>query len=224
MQGGSEVDIVEATGDMLDPAAAAWTTVPVETVRLAPVPLEGQPNAYIRAAWAGRPYGRVSEVRVATVRSGDSLLVRLEWERSGDPPGEFADAAAVFFPAAGGTAPPITIGTHAEPVTLWAWRDRLEVQAALPQAKELIATGPGTFRPRGASAGDTAGTGQASERPGSVAAASRCEQGRWNVVVQGDLGPASKSGRMGIVVWDGSNDERAGIGAVSPDWLALSSS
>jgi len=216
------MDVVEATGNLLDPDAAAWTAVTGETVRLAPVPLEAQPNAYIRAAWAGRPYGRVSEVRVATVRSGGNLLVRLEWERSGDPPGEFADAAAVFFPAAGCTAPPITIGTHAEPVTLWAWRDRLEVQAALPPAKELVATGPGKFRPRGTSAGDTAGTGQAVEPPGSVAAASRCEQGRWSVVVQGDIGPASQSGRMGIVVWDGSNDERAGIGAVSPDWVALS--
>jgi hypothetical protein len=43
------------------------------------------------------------------------------------------------------------------------------------------------------------------------------------LVLQGDLDTALSAGRMGVAIWDGSNDERAGIGAVSSDWIPLES-
>lgn len=199
--------VPEIADDPLDPTNDAWKSVPTETVRLVPVPLEEQPNEYIRTAWRTRPYGRVAEVDVAAARRGERLFVRLEWNDSEEPNTEFLDGAGVFFPDSADGAPPLTIGSHGAPVQLWAWRDRLPVQEALPPARELVASGPGAFR--------------TSDSDPSVSAASALSGGRWSVVIAGDLAPASMAQRMGVVVWDGSNDERAGIGAVTPGWVPL---
>ncbi len=200
-----------------EPADSAWANVPAEVVELAPIPIDRQPNAYIRNAWQTRPYGKLGSVEVATARSGDRFLVRLEWADSDEPNIEFPDGAGVFFPGSESDDPPSFLGTHTSPVRLWAWRDRLAVQQALPSAKELIATGPGVFQP----ATDNAqGAGAASATAG-VTASSSLKDGRWTVVLSGDAATANAAGRMGVVVWDGSNEERAGIGSVTSEWLPL---
>jgi DMSO reductase family type II enzyme heme b subunit len=209
------MQVPEIVDDALDPADKAWAAVPSEKVPLVPVPIEEQPNEYIRTAWRTRPYGRVGEVDVAAVQRGERLLVRLEWDDSDEPNTEFLDGAGVFFPDAGDSGAPLTIGSHGAPVRLWAWRDRTPMQEALPAARELVASGPGAFRAAGLDAGDGENEGA---RPDAVSALSG---GRWAVVIAGDLARAAAAGRMGVVVWDGSNDERAGIGAVSPNWVPL---
>lgn len=191
--------VKQVSGDLGDPAAGAWSSVEAETVALAPVPLDAQPTEYIREKWAGRAYGTVTEAKVAAAHDGGRLFVRVEWSDSDTPNGEFHDAAAVYFPA-GGDAPAATLGSGDAAVCLWYW------QANLAGAKRLDGRGPGVFRPSGAD---------------GVDAASALDGGRWAVVLAGDLADASGAGRIGVAVWDGSNEERAGLGAAAPEWLAL---
>jgi len=201
--------VTEVDGEgALDPGDPAWGAVTATEVPLVPIPFDAQLNAYVRAAWTGREYGRSGPVELALAEQGDRLLARLSWEGSAEPPGEFSDAVALFFPPAAGTAAPVTIGTRVEPVSLWLWRDRLPVQQALPSATQLVAAGPGVFRPESADAG--------------VSARSSRSGRKWTVVLAGPR-QALAAQRVGVAVWDGSNDERAGIGAVSAAWTEVGS-
>jgi len=191
--------VQRVSGEPGEPAASAWSSVEGESIALTPVPLDAQPTEYIRVKWAGQAYGTVKEAKVAAATDGTRLYVRLEWADSTTPNGEFADAAAVYFPA-GDDASAETIGSADASANLWFW------QANLPDAKSLVASGPGVFRPRG-------GNG--------VGASSSNEGGRWAVVLSGDLADAQSGGKFGVAVWDGSNEERAGIGAVTASWVTL---
>ena len=199
--------ISELDATSTDPGAPAWDSVPSVTVPLVPVPIDAQPNAYIRAAWKDRGYGRTAAASMALARSGENLLVRLSWEASGPPMGEFPDACAVIFPQGQGPEDPGTMGSHTEPVTVWHWRDRSDVQQALPAARHLVASGPGVFHPA-ADARD-------------LAASAAFDGTRWSVVVSGPAAALAPGGRVAVAVWDGTNDERAGIGAVSATWTAV---
>ena len=186
------------SGDLGDPGAAAWADAESVTVALGPIALEAQPTEYIRVKWADRPYGTVPEVRVAAAHDGGRLAVRLEWADSETPTAEFPDAGAVYFPT-DGDAPVATVGAADAAVRLWYW------QADLADARSLEGRGPGVFRPTGAD---------------GVTAAAVLERGRWAVVLTGELGDASAA-RLGVAVWDGANEERAGLGAVSSEWIPL---
>lgn len=192
------MQVKRITGDLADPAAAAWAAASSESVTLVPVPLEAQPTEYIRVAWAERPYGNVDAATVAAARDGDRLYVRLEWADSDTPNTEFHDAAAALFPS-NGSGSLATIGDDESPLRLWYW------QADLETARDLDATGPGAFTKRAEQA---------------VSAAASLEGGRWAVVLSSGLDSTAPA-RMGVAVWDGSNEERAGIGAVTPEWIPL---
>lgn len=191
--------VQRVSGELGSPAASGWSSVEGETVALAAVPLDAQPTEYIRVKWAGQAYGNVKEAKVAAASDGSRLHVRIEWADSATPNGEFADAAAVYFPA-GGDAPAGTIGSADASANLWYW------QANLADAKSLVASGPGVFRPRGSN---------------GVSASSSNEGGTWAVVLSGDLADAQSAGKLGVAVWDGSNEERAGIGAATASWVTL---
>lgn len=191
--------VQRVTSDLGDPTASDWSSAGSETVALSPVPLEAQPTEYIRVKWADKAYGNVKEAKVAAAHNGDRLFVRIEWADSATPNGEFHDAAGVYFPA-GGDAPAGCIGSADAQVNLWYW------QANLADAKSLVASGPGVFRPRGSN---------------GVSAASALDGGRWAVVISGALADAQSAGQLGVAVWDGSNEERGGLGAASASWLAL---
>lgn len=184
-----------ASSELSDPGAAGWSSVESEVLTLAPVPLDAQPTDYIRAAWADRTYGKVGQVTAAAAHDGESLYVRLEWAGSDAEGGEFPDAAALLVPT-DDASPASTMGSADHPVEVAYW------QANLSQAKALLSCGPGVVAP----AGD------------GVAAAASGEGGRWAVVLRRPLGD---TGRVGVAVWDGSNEERAGIGAVTPEWVSL---
>ena len=212
----------DRSGNLTELADPGWSGLDRVTLPLAPVPLERQPNEYIRRTWSDRAYGTVREVEVAAAAQGDRLFVRLEWADSEIPNTEFLDGAGVFFPDPDDEESPEGIGSRAAPVRLWAWRDRMPVQQALPAARELLASGPGVFHPYPVTSSDgdegvQAGGGSSST---GVAAMSARSDGRWAVVLSGELS-AARSGRMGVVVWDGSNEERAGIGAVTQAWVPL---
>lgn len=185
-------------GDLADPGSSAWSGADSAAVSLAPMPIDAQPTEYIRTAWAGRSYGNVGEVSVAVAASGDKGYVRLEWADSDVPNTEFQDAAAVYVPT-DGDAPVNTIGSADSPVGIWYWK------AERPSAKALVGRGPGVFAPSGSN---------------GVSASAKLDGGRWAVVLQGDL-DAIRAGKLGVAVWDGSNDERAGIGAATTEWISL---
>ena len=188
----------QRSGDLGDPGAAVWAEAETVTVALGPVPLEEQPTEYIKVKWADRPYGTVPEVRVAAAHDGERLAVRLEWDDSETPNAEFPDASAVYFPA-GDDAPVATVGGPDAPVRLWYW------QADLASACCLEGRGPGVFRPTGTN---------------GVTAVAALDGGRWAVVLTGAVSDAAAA-RLGVAVWDGANEERAGLGAVSPEWIPL---
>ncbi|HLA19577.1 MAG TPA: ethylbenzene dehydrogenase-related protein, partial [Dehalococcoidia bacterium] len=176
-------------------------------------PWASQPSEYARNAWKDRPYGQTGAVRVAAAHNGEALFFRLSWQDETKDDGirdttQFADAAAVLLPARD-DAPLQTMGSPEQPVNAWLWRADLEAPIS------VTATGLGsTVRSTG----------------GSLSAAGSYESGRWRVVisrpfaVQGQdlvaLSPG-QTGKVGFAVWQGSNQERAGVKATTADWLPL---
>ena len=184
--------------DLASPGSAAWNSVVGESVSLGAIPAAAQPTAYIREAWAKRAYASTSSAKVAAVSDGDRLYVRIEWPDDAKANGEFPDGAGVVFPGAA-NSPVETLGSASAPVGLWCW------QAGRDEALDIESRGPGVFRRQ---AGD------------GVKAAAALAGGKWTVVLSGPAA-AAKGGKLGVVVWNGSNEERAGLGAVSKSWLGL---
>ncbi len=83
------------------------------------------------------------------------------------------------------------------------------MQKNLSQAKDLESFGPGVFIPN--------------TNSGSVEVVANGEvvNGKWNVIISGDLLAVQKAKKIGIVAWDGSNNERAGIGSVTSSWIEV---
>src|SRR3989304_8627888 len=114
------------SAELLDPGSAAWGRARTARVVLSPTPLAIQPTDYVRASWQGRPYGKVSSMRVGALHNGRDIFFRLAWEDGAADSkiadiNEFVDAAAVLFPVAP-DAPLIGMGTPGKPVTPWFWR------------------------------------------------------------------------------------------------------
>ncbi len=191
----------------LNPSSSVWSEVSKEVIKLKPVPVDAQPNQYIRNAYKDTPYGNVGEVSLSVAEHDNQVFVRLEWDDSNEPNIEFQDAAGVFFPESGSSESPETIGTKSNPVRLWMWKNRTELQSGLSNSTDLISSGPGVFHPV--------------EGSQSVNAEANLSNGKWSVVISGGKNIVEGSRKLGIVVWDGSNNERAGIGAVSSNWIEI---
>jgi len=181
--------------DLLDPASGAWTDLTAESASLSPVALDAQPNDYIKTAWADRAYGKTAAASATAQQSGDTVYIRLEWDGDGSPDGEFPDAAGVLLGSGDSIG---TLGSDDQPLKMWYWADGRE------EALSLTSKGPGVFSQTGEDA---------------VSASGVPNDGRRAVVIAGPLAAVSGN-QLGVVIWNGSNDERAGLAAVS-DWLAL---
>lgn len=190
--------IPDARSELANPASATWKGISHADVALGPLPLATQPTPYIREAWASRPYGTTAKARVAAATDGDELYIRLQWADAAEPNREFQDAGAAIFPVAGASSAP-AMGTPDAPVGLWYWEDGRNA------ALNLTSRGPGVIRKDG---------------EGNVHASAVLAEGQWAVVLRGPLAAAS-SGQIGVAVWNGSNDERAGLAAVTGAWLPL---
>lgn len=193
------MQVAKVSTDLSDPCSAGWSELGGETLSLTPIPIEAQPTEYVRVKWSDLPYGNVSEATVAAAHDGSTAWVRLEWADSDEPNVEFPDCAAVYFPA-DGDAPAGTIGSEDAGVNMWFWR------ADEDEGRHLSGNGPGRFRPK----------------DGSVSTTASLDDGRWAVVWSHPLGELRDGAALGVAVWDGSNEERAGIGAASPEWVSLS--
>lgn len=183
---------------LADPAAAAWATVEKVSVSLAPVALELQPTEYIREAWANRDYGQTAQAEVRAASDGNRLYLRVEWADDPVPNREFQDAVSAIFPT-NGSGVLATMGNEEKPLALWFWEE------GRPGPLRLISTAPGVVR----------------KDPDAVLGASGAlADGRWSVVLSGPAATAEKR-KVALAVWNGSNEERAGLAAVSREWLPL---
>jgi DMSO reductase family type II enzyme heme b subunit len=198
---------------LLDPAAADWASAKEETVTLEPTPVDSQPSQYVINAWKERPYGLTGELRVAAAHNGEALFFRLSWQDDTEDVGipdtdRFTDGAGVLFPVRS-DATLLTMGTPDRPVNAWYWRADLDAPLS------VTATGLGTT---------------VRYTNSSVAAAASHGAGGWQVVIsrpfsaRGEEGVALMPGQttmVGFAVWQGSNQERAGIKGVTLEWQPL---
>lgn len=201
---------ITAIADYAATTAAGWRQISAETVEMAPAPVEMQPNGFIQANWRDRPYGQLASLEAQSVHDGTSIAVRLRWASERPETGGregFPDGAAIAFPVAGEPAL-WTMGTEDEPVQFIQW------QAMKNKIRSVVAWGIG------------------SSVPGSLVSESVTagwSQGFWTIVMLRTLagGPEAATlqpganTRIGFAVWNGSNEERAGIKAVSVDWSPL---
>lgn len=198
---------------LLDPAAAEWASAPQETLALEPTPVGSQPSQYVINAWKDRPYGLVGGLQVAAAHNGEALFFRLGWpdeseDREIADTDRFADAAAVLIPVRR-DAPLQSMGSPEQPVSAWYWRADMDAPLT------VSASGLGTT---------------VRHANGALSAAALREGRDWRVVVSrpfkvedDTLVPLHRgmTTKVAFAVWQGSNQERAGIKAVTPDWRPL---
>lgn len=201
--------------ELLSLESAVWQEAPVNEVVLSPTPLDMQPTDYVRVSRSGRPYGVVSSMKVSALHNGNSVFFHLVWQDDAADGAikdinQFADAAAVMFPMVE-DAPLIGMGITGKPVNVWLWRADWE------RPKNVSAEGMGTTKRR--------------DDP-ALSSAARHTDGQWDLVVgrslerrdapQGTivLAPGTVS-QIAFAVWQGSEQERAGLKAFSPAWQEL---
>ncbi len=194
-----------ANKTLLKHSAPQWKRAPISHVALRGTDPEAQPSSYVRAVWAGKRVGAVRTISVQAAYNRQNLFFRLEWpDRTHNPDyGDglaFPDAAAVLFPGDGD--PPLArMGSPADGIDAWYWRANREEGEIL------------TFH------------GFATEEPQAdqfVVTSADWEDGRWRVVIGGPSETATNHNRVAFAVWEGSNQERAGLHAYSPQWQELS--
>jgi len=198
---------------LLDPAASAWDSVPVQTIAMGGTPLAQQPSRYIRTAWSDRPIGSVRSLAVRSAHNGKEVFFLLEWRddtQNADYVGrDFPDSAGILFPLKG-DAPLETMGSESQPVNAWFWRADSE-----DGARNITASGIGTV---------------AESETSSIAARAQWQDGTWRVVfarpltVAGNQAVALEAGKslkVAFAVWEGSSGERAGIKSFSKHWQEL---
>ncbi|MBI2890844.1 MAG: hypothetical protein HYY13_08665 [Nitrospirae bacterium] len=212
--------IAAKADEALSPASAVWGRVPGTRVVLEPSPLENQPSAYVRAL--PPRHGKIHEIEVRALHNGESLFFHLAWT---DPNQDttptdahpFPDAAAVMMPLPEAAemvfeGDAISMGADNIPVNAWLWRPDFG-----EQAKNVTARGFGTSK---------------RSADGGISARSEYARGRWAVVfgraLKPQLGPEESApvtapGKtlVAFAVWEGANNERAGLKAVSPKWITL---
>ncbi len=201
--------------DLLNPTGSGWRRAQTEQAVLSPTPLDIQPAEYVIVSWKGRPYGTATSMQVGALHNGKEIFFRLVWDDGFaddkiNDINQFVDAAAVMFPLVP-EAPLIGMGTTGQPVNTWHWR------ADWAEPKNVLTEGMGSTLSR--------------DDP-ALAAQARHARGQWSVVIgrslsvkgaptgTAPLAPGDTT-KVAFAIWQGSNQERAGIKAFTPDWLEL---
>ena len=205
---------------LLDPASREWSGIPTVELKLQPTPITAQPSLYVQAKWKEKPYGVTRSVSVHAAHNGERLYFRLAWaaDTSNDAirdTDQFTDAAAVLFPVNGNAALG-NMGSSQLPVNAWYWRSDLE------EPFSVTAQGIGTTT--------------RTQDP-ELAAQGAYGDGGWNVVIRRRLVHAADASSshsrgyvnlvagaselVGFAVWQGADQERGGLKAVTLDWEPL---
>ena len=204
------VQNVRSIADYAEPQSPGWGSVDATEVEMVPAPLGLQPNEYVQVSWEGRPYGLLERASLKAVHDGAKIAVHLSWAdvQPSTGAGEgFPDGAALAFPVRG--EPELMLmGSPDAPMQFVQW------QASKKEARSVLAKGIGSSLPG---------------EPVDETAKASWSGGLWTVVFTRSLAGSGESANLvpgsasqiGIAVWNGSNEERAGIKAVSPDWTAL---
>lgn len=190
--------VAKLAGGLSNPAAPAWQSVEDVRIPLAPVAFEAQPTEYIREAWKDRDYGQTAEARIKAASDGERLYLRVEWADDPAPNREFHDACSAIFPT-NGSGVLATMGNAEKPLALWFWED------GRPGPLRLISSGPGIVK---------------KDATANLGANGVLADGRWSVVLSGPAEITEKR-KVALAVWNGSKEERAGLAAVSQEWLPL---
>ena len=208
--------VAASTEELLDPQAAAWAQAEETLVDMLPTSIALQPTEYIQKTFANRPYGEVTSVRVRCLHNGDAMFIRIEWSapnpsRELNNVNAFADGCGVLFPVAGDAI--ITeMGSVSQPVNAWLWRPDLGEKPI-----SVTATSRGT---------------SVRYTTNPLVSGSIWKEGAWQVVMTRPFVVAAPHRRMiqlkpgktvkaGFAIWRGSNQERGGIKAYSPNWNDL---
>jgi DMSO reductase family type II enzyme heme b subunit len=208
--------VTASTEELLDPQAAAWAQAEELVIDMLPTPISLQPTEYIQKTYENRTYGDVTPVKVRCLHNGDSMFIRIEWAEP-NPSRElsnvnaFADGCGILFPVAGDAI--ITeMGSVSQPVNAWHWRADYN-----DKPNSVTATSRGT---------------SVRYTTNPLVARSIWKDGTWQVVMGRPFKVAEPHRRMielkpgttvkvGVAIWRGSNLERGGIKAYSPDWNDL---
>ena len=199
-----------------DPEAAHWGSSVSRKVALVAAPASLQITKYIQGKWSDGQFGQTSELGLQAAHNGRELAFRLEWECTPRSDAaldndQFADAAALLFPLS--ESAPLIMGAEGAPVNIWHWRaDRPKA------ARNNVAAGIGTSR--------LTNTGPA------ITTRAVHQHGRWFLVLRRALAvnpPApeavqfepGRNHKVALAIWKGSNAERAGLKAYSPEWVEL---
>lgn len=186
------------------PQAAIWKKAPATQVALEPAfPGHG--------SIVGAPV--TERLTVQAVRAGDGLFLKLAWsDRTANTAiketAAFVDGVAVQFPINGKQDTPAYMGDPDNPVNVWYWN-------ASGRTENLVAHGFGS-----ATRVPFEGLKSAAVRTG----------GGWAVVLtralrvkpeQGVTLPGKGIVPMAFAAWDGENQERDGLKAVTLEWWQL---
>ena len=208
--------VTASTNELLDPGATGWAQAEETPVDMLPTSIALQPTEYIQKTFADRPYGHVTQIKVRCVHNGDNMFIRIEWAEP-NPTRQitdittFVDGCGVLFPVAGDTV--ITeMGSVSQPVNAWLWRPDLGEKPI-----SVTATSRGT---------------SVRYTTNPLVSGSIWKEGAWQVVIGRPFQVAQPHRRMielkpgktvkaGFAIWRGSNQERGGIKAYSPNWNDL---
>jgi DMSO reductase family type II enzyme heme b subunit len=191
-----------ANKTLLNPSTRQWERAPRTHVALRGTEPSAQPSSYVRSAWAGKHVGAVRSLSVQAAHNRQTLFFRLEWADLTHNPdygdgSVFPDAAAVLFPE-DGEAPLYRMGAPAAGIAAWYWRANHQ-----DFGEALVFRGFATEERQSA--------------PLVLNSASWVD-GRWHVVIGAPFATV-QADKVAFAVWEGSNQERAGLHSHSQEWL-----
>lgn len=199
---------------LLDGDSPEWGKVEAKRIRLSNTPLDRQPSEYVKLVGDSWDYGITTQLWVKAIHNGKEIFFLLEWQdpkRDAGLNDTFADGAGMLFPLKS-DAPIDTMGSKQEPVNAWYWRADTE------GGRNITAQGLGSTQ-------ETAHSRAKSQ----ILTQALWRDDRWRLImarafsvddtaVQFEAGGTYK---VGFAVWQGSNQERAGLKSFSNSWLDL---
>lgn len=178
-----------------------------QTVALMPAPTGTQPGGYVPVAYADRSTPRTAQAEIAVEAVGKGWKITLAWacpkpvNDIANETDKFIDACAILAPQAP-DAPWMSMGAPGKAVEGLLWRPD-KAAAFLIHAEGL-------------------GTVKRTPAPASAKVGGTWQNGRWQVVFELPEWPAlEKQRQIALAVWQGQEQERAGLKSISAGWLDL---
>lgn len=196
---------------LLDTDSPVWGQIQGERIRLAFTPLDRQPSEYVKVLGKAWDYGETGRVILKSVHNSREIFFFLEWEDSTQDvttKDGFPDGAGLLFPLKW-DAPIDTMGEKDWPVNAWYWRADVD-----GRGRSFKAEGLGTTQETGNS---------------PIRVQANWKDGIWSLVMARTLSvedeavqfEAGGTYKVGCAVWQGSNNERAGLKSYSNSWYEL---